>query len=1248
MKKLLLAICFILLLPFQAMAAIITCNTMNGNGSTDNTAALNTCITAAQSETEKQVNIPTSAGTYYFSQTYDNYLTVPEGITLNQVGETAHINGTFRLSSGSKLINMNFVDRSRAVILGQIGYSSGFITGAEIRDCSFGVASTASIQLSRAHETIIDNNTFINNYDGDAGQNISVNGGQRNVISNNYTYGGMTSILHLYSALANGGTGEGMLHDNIIIGNTCEYSWEEGITFDTDGSASFTQPFKEYDTISAINSNQVTLSSAGWGGGDDPDYVGFEMVFMDGDIIGETREITGQSNAIFTLDSAVTGASVGDKVIIAATQRNNIIAYNTVNHARFANASILLYGLAFNNKVFNNTIRDGSISIRSLDNMVMPNTLGTYGVWPKLGNVTQTYGRSPCGYNLIKDNNIGTVAAECAARDGCRMMMFYYNLGHDGGASGYTRYRTYGNAIVDNAIITDIYCAYTDFYKDGNTGGFALTNVDSTYLNIGDVVPPIDLTDPTCENIGFTCSASCESSAIPNLDTTCPSEQVCCGVLGVGGNTAPNGTITVTAPQRPVEIGDGVTLEGSASDSEDDVCTYVWVIEAHTFKHWEVGTTYYPTPTDGQYSLVEDADGSGTYYKCILESTGHDPPNATYWVNALTQQNPGKGQCDTAGVYSIGLTVNDGTVDDPTPASESITVNAGGGTGTTTAIWSKNTTETYAGDYSEGDSTFLVSGYPVTNYGSNDSLLVQYVSWGGGYNFKSLLEFGLDHVDISGETVTDATLGLQLETNPPTATTNIEIWSCDSAFVEGEATWSIYSTGNAWASTDVLTGHGRDTFLGEFALTTSSPEGTWYTVSSPALIFYVAARALAGETCRFLIVADVHAAGIVLFHSDDATDGIRPYLEISYGAESASTPEVVSINIPGWKPIYKEGEVIPAPTVLFSEPVVGTSLVLTLDTDSDGANDDASVYVSGSGTALYTLTPITVTSDHHTDSLDSLTLTTPAGVIASADDATEVPETDNVIDTIPLAATIGSLAYNTDIAIDTTAPAIDSVNNTDSNCTADTGANPITEAGVLVKFAVVADTLGLYTAYSPTYYRLEMTVHPSETVYAEFQGFGETTDTLIMGFYTTAGMRTLDLNFTGDLILGAGGHIMDPAGNPLPLDMGVLSLADVAEIVINVAGSFTVGTGYNIDKISDLVSQADTDVYLYYEAVTDNVDITVDHTMISTTGGTKVNTGTLTFTGDNNRARCVTFSGGVTDNGAGNIYNPMCGGAGLF
>lgn len=87
----------------------------------------------------------------------------------------------------------------------------------------------------------------------------------------------------------------------------------------------------------------------------------------------------------------------------------------------------------------------------------------------------------------------------------------------------------------------------------------------------------------------------------------------------------------------------------------------------------------------------------------------------------------------------------------------------------------------------------------------------------------------------------------------------------------------------------------------------------------------------------------------------------------------------------------------------------------------------------------------------------------------------------------------------------------------------------------------------------------------------------------------------------------------------------------------------TFGTGGDLDKISDLVGQVNGDIYTYLSAITDNVDITANSTLITYGGRAAANTGTLTFTGDNNHVRCVLFSGAITYTGTGNTYHPICG-----
>ena len=204
----------------------------------------------------------------------------------------------------------------------------------------------------------------------------------------------------------------------------------------------------EYDTIAGVSGQTITLSNLAF-----PKYVGYDIVFIDGNLRGHTRTITAESGHTFTVSGSLAGAAAGDHVTIGACYKANYIAYNTGTSAAGSDpfSAILLYGLCFGNVVEHNVCVVGKIKVESLDYTAIAT-----------GSATGTHGRAPCGYNTIQDN---TVQASTG-----RVDLQYYALG-----GSYTPFTSQGDNVIDN--ITPLVSGnYQDAYISDNSGTQSLSN----------------------------------------------------------------------------------------------------------------------------------------------------------------------------------------------------------------------------------------------------------------------------------------------------------------------------------------------------------------------------------------------------------------------------------------------------------------------------------------------------------------------------------------------------------------------------------------------------------------------------------------------------------------------------------------------------------------------------------------------------------------------------------------------------
>lgn len=207
--------------------------------------------------------------------------------------------------------------------------------------------------------------------------------------------------------------------------------------------------------------------------------------------------------------------------------------------------------------------------------------------------------------------------------------------------------------------------------------------------------------------------------------------------------------------------------------------------------------------------------------------------------------------------------------------------------GAATATIGDNTGNTYSGT----DDTQLKANAATTNYGSSGSMDVN--KYGVGDHANALVKFtGLS--SITGPvTVSSATLYLYY-TGPTSGsdTHTIDVHRVLRAWVEAQATWNVYSTGNSWTTAGGLS-DGNDrvaTVSASFALIgNTSPSYVAFTGAQLATDIeniingvntnngFLVERSDAGDDTNFRV-----------FASSEGSDGQRPYLDITYTVAGAT------------------------------------------------------------------------------------------------------------------------------------------------------------------------------------------------------------------------------------------------------------------------------------------------------------------------------------------------------------------------
>jgi len=495
MIKKLLIILVILCLPAMGFAEIFCLNNGdNWNGTdcgTDCSAEVsaNTCMdegdfntTANWAATDTDDNKIGPGDTVYLSGAISTAL-VPKGsgtsgkqITIDgwEGGSCAPRSATCSSSATStviwdidkdyiSIVDMRFNRNGYNVRVGENAKAS-FIKIERNAFTQTGDVSGSSLEMRYMCDSLVNDNTFSASEVAYEGNNFTLGGGSRNTITYNNFFGGTVAVYlksttqFYYSNTDATNDPDFNISYNEIAYNNVEASAQEGISFDV--SAGGYSGLREWDTVSNVSDNVVTLSHASWSSATAGQYVGFYMVAIEdaNDVFGQHALITGHTNAVFTLDGAITNLEVGDHVSIQLVYKRNWIHHNTLADIGFSPSGILIDGGGLENLIENNTFDDNDgIKIQSLS---------AFNQATAFNDITGTCGVGAAAFNVVRDNNAEEVR------------MYHYEKPASCAVSKYTSFNTRNNAVYDNTLVVGAQSTLSYTYFDSNILGIEQDDED--------------------------------------------------------------------------------------------------------------------------------------------------------------------------------------------------------------------------------------------------------------------------------------------------------------------------------------------------------------------------------------------------------------------------------------------------------------------------------------------------------------------------------------------------------------------------------------------------------------------------------------------------------------------------------------------------------------------------------------------------------------------------------------------------
>lgn len=191
-------------------------------------------------------------------------------------------------------------------------------------------------------------------------------------------------------------------------------------------------------------------------------------------------------------------------------------------------------------------------------------------------------------------------------------------------------------------------------------------------------------------------------------------------------------------------------------------------------------------------------------------------------------------------------------------------------------------------DAAAGKDTSLVSDNPTTNYGTVDTLLL------GERSDRAQVDRTLIHFDLStlpdNAVITSATLSLYAITDYSTNDRIVRVFRQKRAWIEAQATWNIYSTGNNWQTAGGFGANDcEQTDIGNRVMAAAAPVNQFYHWSLTPTT-----KSGLDLGNGWLLKVDTEAADCFRYASSDhVTPATRPKLTFVYFLPSAANPRMM-------------------------------------------------------------------------------------------------------------------------------------------------------------------------------------------------------------------------------------------------------------------------------------------------------------------------------------------------------------------